>query len=90
MRVSARPDDLGYIRNRSGICVYLDGERVFDCVLADEDAGFVIVRPRDSAGRLIVDGDRVREVERRGNVVISHADVASSSASSAGTARRDV
>jgi hypothetical protein len=87
MRVSARPGDQGYIRDRSGICVYLDGERVFDCVLADEDAGFVIVRQRDSSGRLFVDGDH--EVERRGNVVISCADVAFSS-SSAGTARRDV
>lgn len=78
MRVSARPNDRGYIPNRSGIRVYLDGERMFDCIVADEEAGVMIVRPRDSAGRLFVDGDRVREVERRGHVVINRAGVASS------------
>ena len=70
MRVSARFGDQGYIRNRSGIMVCLDGERIYDCILADEEEGLVIVHPRDSNGRLIVHGDRVREVERRGRVVI--------------------
>jgi hypothetical protein len=70
MRVSARTNDSGFVADRSGIKVFLNGEQIFDCILADEEAGIVVLRERDAAGKLIVDGDHLREVERSGRVVI--------------------
>jgi hypothetical protein len=71
MRVSARINDCGFVANRAGILITLDGVNVRDCVLADDQAGIVVVRVRDNNGVLVSEnGDRLREVTRRGVVCI--------------------
>lgn len=70
MRVSSRPGDPGYRRERSGLMVFLGGSPVFDCVVADEESGLVIVRERDANGRLKGNDVGLIETEKRGSVVI--------------------
>jgi hypothetical protein len=71
MKVSARHGDTGFIKNRRGISVSLDGEPIFDCVVADEEKSEVIVRERGDDGQLIMDEYGVREITKFGHVYIS-------------------
>ncbi len=70
MRVSARPGDLGFIKDRHRISVSLDGEPIFDCVVADEEKGEVIVRERGDDGQLIMEASGFREITKYGHVSI--------------------
>jgi hypothetical protein len=79
MRVSVCKDDRGYLVNRRGVRVFLDGVAVHDCRVADEEAGYVITAARDELGNLIHDGQQIKEIKREGRVVVVIDRAASSS-----------
>jgi len=70
MRVSADPDDAGFINFHGDHVVYLDNRLVNDCVTADEDLGFVEVFERDKDNRFIACGNKVQTCKKFGVVVI--------------------
>lgn len=70
MRVSARKGDQGYVSDRRGIRIFLNGHAVTDCVCADEEAGEVVVLARDARGHFLSNGERITEVVKRGRVEV--------------------
>ena len=79
MRMSARVGDHGYVRDRGGLTVLLNEEVVKDCVVADEEAGYVITHVRDGKGRLVGNAGELSEVTRRGKVTIKGVGASSAS-----------
>ena len=49
--------------------VYCDGIELVDVIECDDAEGFAIVVDRDAAGRLIADGDEVRQRRLTGQIV---------------------
>lgn len=50
--------------------VYLNGERLTCCILADDEEGVVVAAEKDANGRLIVNDGMVQRKEMRGHVII--------------------
>ncbi|MDQ1924558.1 hypothetical protein [Massilia pseudoviolaceinigra] len=71
MRLAADPQHPDYNAARLGSNVYLDGVRVHDCVIADEEAGYIIRHALDEQGRLIVQDDEVMCIAEPGQVRIT-------------------
>ena len=77
MRISTDVNDPGY-RDRSEtrrFVVFLDGEPVRDCVMADDEVGLVQVLVSEpveghSRRQLVLDGDKLKMELRYGKVVI--------------------
>lgn len=73
MRISTLKSDRGY-HPQAHLCkVFLDGEQVKDCVMADEEAGMVYCYKTDSKGNLTIDpntGNTLQVVARQGKVQI--------------------
>lgn len=75
MRISADPEDRGYIA--AGICakVFLDDLPLTLCITADEDAGAAYCHKADSAGYIAVSESGEPEIETlRGKVRIDLSD----------------
>jgi len=72
MRVSALVGDIGYTQDRRGLTALLDGKLVKDCVVADEEKGYVITHIRDGNGNLLGDGQQLSEITRHGKVIIRY------------------
>ena len=49
---------------------FLDGVEQKDCIEADDENGFVIIRQRDKDGRLILDGCEIQTETRYGVVTV--------------------
>ena len=71
MRVSADKNDPGYNPSAFGTEVYLNGEKLRNCVTADDKKGIVIVYAEDKDGQLISDGDDIKTEELRGEVKLA-------------------
>ncbi len=73
MRVSFRESDPGYNAKAVGTEIYLDGEKIEQCFTADEELGIAYCYELNEEGLVMIDpktGDRLKEIERRGNVKI--------------------
>ena len=49
---------------------FLDGVEQKDCIEADDENGFVIIRQRDKDGRYILEGDEIQTETRYGVVTV--------------------
>lgn len=72
MRISADPQDAGYVNYRQfhRARVFLDGAEVFYVLTADEEEGVIVRYKRDPAGQFMFDksGLRVARERCRGTV----------------------
>jgi len=65
MQVHVDSGDIGYE-------VWLDGNKLDNCFAADDKLGYVWIRPKDSAGKTIIDesGEFITRKKLTGNVTI--------------------
>lgn len=70
MRMSVRAGDKGYCAEAFRARVFLDGVELRHCFTADEEKMEAHVYSTDAAGKLIREGDQVREEVKRGRVEI--------------------
>lgn len=55
MRVSVDKDDAGFVKDSYNYQIIFDGEEIFNCITADDDAGECLVHVTDDDGRLVLD-----------------------------------
>lgn len=53
MRVSVERDDPGFVEDPGNYFVYFNGEKLSNCVTADEEKGIAVVVAPDESGRLL-------------------------------------
>jgi len=70
VRISVRANDPGLRPDAIRARVFLDGALISDCFTADEEKGEAHCYARDASGKMIIDGDSIREEVRRGKVRI--------------------
>lgn len=70
MRLSVRHGDPGLCAEAYRARVFLDGVELKHCFTADEEKREVHCYATDQAGKLIVDGDCIKEEIKRGRVEI--------------------
>lgn len=71
MRISASKDYPGYDDHAPSCTVLFNGAEVRYVVYADEYLGRIVQYVVDAAGKFVVEGDRIKTVERFGCVAIS-------------------
>ncbi|ATQ77888.1 hypothetical protein CR152_27835 [Massilia violaceinigra] len=71
MRISADPQHPDYNAAMLPVNVYLNGERLNDCVFADEEGGEAIVAARDEHGNIYVVSEEIAVEVMRGQVRIT-------------------
>jgi hypothetical protein len=64
MRLSVIKGDPGYSPHMFGASVLLDGAEIKYVVTADEEAGYVVIYLRDSAGHFMFNGSRTGIVSK--------------------------
>lgn len=65
MRVSVIKEDPGYIgRHITGYEVYLNGEKLDNCITADEEQGIALVFVTDEHGKLVMNEERTDLVKK--------------------------
>lgn len=68
MRISCLKEDTGYeaylINRNADITVYVDGELIDDVITADDESGYVLAMNRDDEGKVMLNNDKSKIVER--------------------------
>lgn len=57
MRISADKHNDAYFPDAEFSAVFLNGERVLDCILADDERGCVVTLARDDIGNILINYD---------------------------------
>jgi len=72
VRLSVRKNDPGYHSRAWGVVVYLNGQKISNCVTADEEKGEVFLLKKDSDGAYMKNraGDDVKIERKTGEVRI--------------------
>lgn len=70
MRMSVRHGDPGMCKEAFRARVFLDGAELSNCFTADEEKREAHCYASDASGKLIVDGDCIKEEIKRGRVEI--------------------
>lgn len=72
MRISVNKEDEGYRKDAHAYLPFLNGEKVEDCMTADEERGYVLVYIRDEEDHLCMNRitNRIKTKRLSGTVMI--------------------